>query len=1038
MQKLFFRRTLRELKANFFRYLALFLLIVFAMSIVIGIVGSAESVIGSVNAVAEQTQLEDGEFGVFVPLQRGTVRDLEQKGVKLEECFSLDFSVEDGSTLRVMKNRENINLIDLAEGRLAQSDGEIVLERLYAAAHGISVGDSIALGGKVYTVTGIGTTSDYDLCLQNQSDMSADGKTFGTAFVPDDVYESLRSGGKALHAEKYRYSYRLTGSFTDSKLKDDLSRLKISPDEVNDALFQEMVQEKTGDRDEAADGIQKVADGSGKLEDASKKLESGTAKLNDGIQAAYGGLKKLAGESQNLSGGSESVLAALKELEAGSGKLSFSVSSIRQLSDASLALLSGATELSGKLQVLSDKVGVSDFETVMKAAFSRQGVDASSLSPDAQILLNTIEGYLNKVHGSLAEAADGASSLQSSLKAFDDTMESLPETIKSLNAGVRQLQSAFSELRSEYTLLDSGIGSYTDSLDRIADGFAQIADGSESLNKGARAFAENGADFRSGVLTLQEKTDDLLNEYFPFEIENMTDFIKASDNPRIKASSGDVEINRSVGTMAGVIVMVLITYVISIFVVHSIEQESAMIGALYALGLNRKQLTNHYTALPVLLCLTGGIVGTLQGYSSLGISLLAKESIDYYSTPAIHAVYSPILLIYGLLMPPLIALLVNRLIIRKKLNRSALSLLRREQPYRNSAGRRLKMRSFSRTFQIRQVLREKRSCFAVLAGMFVSLLILVLGLNCYSLCQNAQVQNVADTKYEYLYQYKYPTKTPPEGGYEAYVTSLKKEVLGYDMEVNVIGLTDDNPFFPHISSNQTDEISISSSVAVKYGVRTGDQLVLQDEVNDKLYAFKVREIVPYSPGLCCFMNLDSMRELFGQEEDYYNVVYSNHALKVDTGRLYAVSTKAGVKKSADVFVNIMDSMVVTLITSAVLIFLIVLYQIMKVMIDRSATSISLMKIFGYRGREIRKLYLDGNFLLVAVGALFMIPIAKFLMDAAYPYFIANVACGMDLTWKPLLYLLTYGGILLSYLLIRTLLMRKLKRLTPAEVLKDRE
>ena len=92
------------------------------------------------------------------------------------------------------------------------------------------------------------------------------------------------------------------------------------------------------------------------------------------------------------------------------------------------------------------------------------------------------------------------------------------------------------------------------------------------------------------------------------------------------------------------------------------------------------------------------------------------------------------------------------------------------------------------------------------------------------------------------------------------------------------------------------------------------------------------------------------------------------------------------------------------------------------MIDRSATSISLMKIFGYSSQEIRKLYLDTNFLLIAVGALFIIPAAKSLMDAAYPYFIANVACGMDLSWKPLMYLLTYVGILLSYLLIRTLLM----------------
>ena len=110
----------------------------------------------------------------------------------------------------------------------------------------------------------------------------------------------------------------------------------------------------------------------------------------------------------------------------------------------------------------------------------------------------------------------------------------------------------------------------------------------------------------------------------------------------------------------------------------------------------------------------------------------------------------------------------------------------------------------------------------------------------------------------------------------------------------------------------------------------------------------------------------------------------------------------------------------------------------KVMIDKSAQNISLMKIFGYRNREVRKLYLDGNFLMVALGALILIPIAKLIMDAVYPNFVANVACGIDLTWPPALYAIVYIGILACYLLIQTVLMRRLKKLSPADVLKDRE
>ena len=48
------------------------------------------------------------------------------------------------------------------------------------------------------------------------------------------------------------------------------------------------------------------------------------------------------------------------------------------------------------------------------------------------------------------------------------------------------------------------------------------------------------------------------------------------------------------GLVAGVIVMILFTYVISVFVIHGIEKESSVIGALYALGVQQKDLILHY------------------------------------------------------------------------------------------------------------------------------------------------------------------------------------------------------------------------------------------------------------------------------------------------------------------------------------------------------------------------------------------------------------------------------------------------------------
>jgi len=1034
MQKLLFKRTLRVLKANAFRYLALFLLIILALFMIIGTVGSAQSIIRTVDEKADANHLEDGQFHVFYPLKEENLQTLHDMGITLEECFYLDFQMEDESTLRLMKNRTKINTLELAEGTAATADDEIVLERIYAAAHDIKEGETITVAGKLYTVTGIGTSADYDNCLQNMSDVSSDGKSFGTAFVTDKAYETLLNNGSSLHTEEYCYSYLLGNGSTHTDLKDYLLELKVYPDEIEDPLFQEMLQNELQDRDELTDGLQELATGSAEISHALDTLAEGSTTMENGISAVYEGLTQLNDKSNDLTGGSNQVLSALTALESALGNMDSQASSVSQLRDASAGLLAGLQQLNIGLQQLPEQVNYQAFEAIL----AYNGADLSSLSPDAQLLLNAMQQYLTEVNTYLCEAASGSQTLYTNFQSFDQAIDALPTALEEIGMALDQLSEAISALHTEYEKLDSGIISYTDGVRQLYNGYEQINNGAKDLSQGADELSKNAGDFRTGTEKLQTETDKVLDEYFPVEVQNLTSLIEAEDNPRIKASNNDKAVDIKVGLWAGIIVFILITYVISVFVIHSIDQESTMIGALYALGLKPKQLMLHYTLLPVLLCLAGGIVGTLIGYSDFTISLLSGDAYDYFSTPVIETFYSPWLLFYGLVIPPLIAFIVNWIIIRKRLSRSALSLLRKEPAQKKANRLRLTRLSFVQTFQIRQFLREKRSCFAVLAGMFISLLILTLGLNCFALCLNIKEQNTEDTKYTYMYQYKYPTSKVPEGGYAAYAEGLNKEVLGYNMEISVIGLSKDNPFFPAITSERKNEISISNSVATKYDLSVGDKLILSDQVDEREYGFTVKEIVAYSSGMCCFMDVDSMRTLFEQDDDYYNVVYSDHALDIDNGRLYGVSTKADIVKSADIFMEMMLPMMSMLTGISIILFLIVMYQMMKVMIDRSSLNISLMKIFGYRDKEVRRLYLDSNSLLIAAGAMVLIPVSKLIMDALYPGLIANVACGIDMGWPPVLYVIVYILIICCYLLIRTVLMQKLKRVMPAEMLKDRE
>lgn len=130
---------------------------------------------------------------------------------------------------------------------------------------------------------------------------------------------------------------------------------------------------------------------------------------------------------------------------------------------------------------------------------------------------------------------------------------------------------------------------------------------------------------------------------------------------------------------------------------------------------------------------------------------------------------------------------------------------------------------------------------------------------------------------------------------------------------------------------------------------------------------------------------------------------------------------------------------IRMVTAAsALLFLVVMYLMLKVMIDRCAVSISMMKIFGYRKKEIRKLYLNGNLIIVAASAAAGIPLSKKLCDAAYPYLVSNVAVGLNLTFDWWMYAGLFAAILILYLISTPLLMRRVNGILPAEALKNRE
>ena len=201
----------------------------------------------------------------------------------------------------------------------------------------------------------------------------------------------------------------------------------------------------------------------------------------------------------------------------------------------------------------------------------------------------------------------------------------------------------------------------------------------------------------------------MLDKIFSESPDNITQFMNKEENIRIGGAAGDVEIDKTVGLYAGVIILVLLTYVLSVFVIHQIKTESSVIGALYSLGARKSDLVLHYIFIPTMIAFLGGTLGGFAGMSEFGCRWQMADCYSYFSLPYLPSRVPLFLVLYSAVMPGLVAAIVNYLVINKSLSRTALSLLRNEQKITKGKDIKLGKMSFISMYIIRQILRERRT-----------------------------------------------------------------------------------------------------------------------------------------------------------------------------------------------------------------------------------------------------------------------------------------------------------------------------------------
>lgn len=473
-----------------------------------------------------------------------------------------------------------------------------------------------------------------------------------------------------------------------------------------------------------------------------------------------------------------------------------------------------------------------------------------------------------------------------------------------------------------------------------------------------------------------------------------------------------------------------------------IRGESVIIGTFYAQGYRRRELRRHYLMFPLLVSVIGSAIGAILGLSFQ--SAMFGFMLTAFPMPVYETVFNPWLIVFAVLIPGAILCGVTWGITGRVLKTPPAILMKGGEVKKNTnfieRSLRLERLRFQAKFQIREQVRSLSRSFFLLFGVVVATMLILYGMTMKSSVDymlNEGVKELYNLEYEYVFKSE-RTGTPPVGTEQfnaAYVSLADNEdvsfyVTGVLPETERIRLKDTagQAFKP-------EQITITATLAKKLNVNAGDSVTVFDTENGKEHTFVIEKMADTYAGEFLFMPLDQFNAEFAYPTDAYIGIWSDEPMTFAPGEIQSTKSIDAIITGFGLLLDQMGGMIYTLIAAAFLVGLIIIYIVTGLVVDESRVSISLMKIFGYRKREIGKLILNSNTLIVVAGYLLGIPALLGTVGAFYGSLTESLQIVLPVKLNALYMLLGFVIVMATYEFAKWMCRKKVTRIPMSEALK---
>ncbi|MCR0483780.1 ABC transporter permease [[Clostridium] innocuum] len=484
------------------------------------------------------------------------------------------------------------------------------------------------------------------------------------------------------------------------------------------------------------------------------------------------------------------------------------------------------------------------------------------------------------------------------------------------------------------------------------------------------------------------------------------------------------------------IILMILAFIFVVISQTMIEEQASVIGTLLASGYTRRELLQHYMMLPTILIIVSAGIGNLIGYT-LFPNLFTDMYYSNYCLPPLSIQPVSEALLSTTVMPFIFMMLILYVLLERRLRLSPLRFLRKDlRRHRQRRYIPLHGSSFFQRFRIRIILQNKGSYLVLFLGIIFASFLLMFAL-ILTPSMEQYIRNLeADTRCDYQYLLKAPVQADGE---KVTLTSLKAYYVGgdLDLDVTLYGLGPNSGYYTDMTlSSDPKSIVISSDFASKMSLQVGDAITLRNPYRDKAYSFTIQDIYPYNAGFSAYMPRNQLNQLLHEDHTYFNGYLSNQPLDIEEAYVQSVVTRSDLVKINEQMTQAFSQLLPVLTSVSIAIYLVVLYILTRLVIDRNAISMSFLKVMGYTAKEIRSLYLHATTLVVLASLTAALPLCnialRYLMKFAFMKFTGNLSVYIP----GYVYFLVFvtGGV--AYLFIKALLTRRIEQMELGYALKE--